>query len=548
MDITKKFKKVRSYYVKLQGLLLLFSSIIMFLTILLMYKLSYDDTIETYEEKAEQVVTSLSSSIDTDFLKKYQQTLVMDEYYYEKVKKMDKLTKQIGATKVFIVAAFDAKYYMYIYDSSEFGDGVENSIYGRKKLGDKMEQDDWSLEIFSGTENYKKSDTYKSDSRWGHVCVAVYPIKDENGKVFAFVGIDYDLTSEISELNTFYIKGCIIYFTSTVILLFFLKYILIKHIIEPLRMISMAISNVLNKKHTKINEDRIKIFNHNDDIAIIANAFNKMISDLQIYTENIKKISSEKEQISAELGIANQIQMSLIPQTFPAFPELNEIDIYANSKPAKKVGGDFYDFFLLDKDHLAFVIADVSGKGISAALFMVIARTLIRNGASIDKTPSEILDKVNEQMCSDNDLGMFLTLFFGILNFKTGELIFSNAGHLKPIYKFRDNKFKELNVKKNFVIAGMPTAKFKDEKIKMNPNDIIFMYTDGIVESLDKNNSQSVGIDGLLNLFNSIDISKCSLKYIVDLVQKDIDKFSKGEQFDDETMLIIKFKGPKPKT
>lgn len=537
--------RIKNYHVKMHLVLLLLALSTLLITACVLYSVSYDDTITTYKEKAEQVVNSILNSIDVGSLKKYQQTLVMDEHYYEKVKQMDKLVKKIGAKKVFIIATFDEKNYIYIYSSSEFGDGVENSIYDRKKLGDKGEQDDWSLEIFSGTENYKKSDTYKANSRWGHVCTAVAPIKDENGKVFAFIGLDYSLDEELQELNTLYIKFVLVYGVSYFLISIFFYLFFYKYFILPIRTLKSSMSHLVNKKYTKISKNKIKILSKNDDIAILVDVFNKMISDLKIYTENIKKISSEKEQISTELNIANHIQTSLIPQTFPAFPELNEIDIYANSKPAKRVGGDFYDFFLLDKEHLAFVIADVSGKGISAALFMVIARTLIRNNASIDKTPGEILNKVNKQMCLNNDLGMFLTLFFGILNFKTGELVFSNAGHLKPIYKFRDNKFKELNVKKNFVIAGVPTAKFKDEKIQMNPNDIIFMYTDGIVESLDKNNSQSVGINGLLNLLNSIDTSKCSLKYIIDLVQKDIDKFSNGKQFDDETMLIIKFKGHK---
>ena len=548
MEMQEKFKKLKKTYTRFSFYLFLLVISIMFLSIWLIYSFSYNNTVSVCKKTAESVVSSSVRSLSADIVKKYQETLTMDEQYYEIVKEMDEFAKIVMLKKMFIVAKLDDKNYTYIYDSSEIGDGVEDSIYGRKKLGDKGEQDDWSLEIFSGTENYKRSDIYKSNSLWGHVCTAVAPIKDENGRVFAFIGIDYDLDEEIKSLNTFFIKIVAIYFLSFVLTSILISLILNKYLIKPLRMISMAISNIINKKHTKINEDKIKVFNNNDDIAIIANAFNKMISDLRIYTENIKKISSEKEQISAELSIANRIQKSLIPQTFPAFPELNEIDIYAHSKSAKKIGGDFYDFFLLDEDHLVFVIADVSGKGISAALFMVIARTLIRNGTSIDKTPGEILNKVNKQMCLDNDLGMFLTLFLGILNFKTGELIFSNAGHLKPIYKFRDNKFKELKVKKNFVIAGMPTAKFKDEKMKMNPNDVIFMYTDGIVESLDKNNSQSVGINGLINLLNSIDISTCNLKYIVDLVQKDIDKFSNGKQFDDETMLIIKFKGSKPKT
>ena len=501
----------------------------------------YESKIQSYKTKAEQVLAGIAYNIDVDKIIKYKSSLKMDDEYKDVVRDLDRLNDTVDAKNLFVASPFDNENNIYIYDTTDYGDGVEDSVLGRCLLGSKFPVDDWSSEIFSGKEDYKKSDVYDQNSKWGHVCTAVKSLKDNNGNVVAFVGIDYDMNNEVKNINKGIIRFLIDLFVAFVIFLTLEIIILQYFIISPIKLISSAVRNLINKKHNKIILTNIKVKNRNDDIAMLANTFNKMESDLQKYTENIKKISAEKEQIATELNIANRIQSSLIPHTFPAFPELKEIDIYANSKSAKKVGGDFYDFFLVDNSHIAFAIADVSGKGISAALFMVIARTLIRNETSIDKTTGEILEHVNNQMCVENDLGMFLTLFFGILNFKTGELHFSNAGHLKPIIKSKFRKFKELDVKKNFVIAGMPNLKFKNEKIQLTKDDIIFMYTDGITESLNEE-SQTWGIENLIDTLNTIDTSTCPPKNIVKTVKEKLNEFSKG-QVDDETILIIKYQG-----
>ena len=198
---------------------------------------------------------------------------------------------------------------------------------------------------------------------------------------------------------------------------------------------------------------------------------------------------------------------------------------------------------MLDSEHLAFVIADVSGKGISAALFMVIAKTLIKNEANSSKDPGEILEKVNRQMCMDNNLGMFITVFFGILNLKTGEVEYSNAGHTKPIGKMQSKQFKEIDVKKQFVLAGMPNLKFKTDKLWMKKGDILFLYTDGISEAQDEN-GVCWGKSNIISSLDALDTDKCDLKFISENICDKVYGFM-GDipQNDDITMLIIKYNG-----
>jgi sigma-B regulation protein RsbU (phosphoserine phosphatase) len=265
--------------------------------------------------------------------------------------------------------------------------------------------------------------------------------------------------------------------------------------------------------------------------------------DIKNYKKIIKKMNVEKQKNLTELNIAKQIQSSMLPSIFPNFTIFKEIEIYAVMMPARQVGGDFYDFFLIDKNRLAFVIADVSGKGIYAAFFMIIAKTLIKNQVHADHEPSTILEKVNNQLCKNNNLSMFLTAFLGILDLKTGEIIFSNAGHTRPAMKKFGKKFKILKLKQNFVIAGINNLKFQSEKIFLKTGDIIFFYTDGLTE-INNSKNKLWGKKRFLTALNSIDTNKNSIKGLVESAKNKAFAFA-GEksQSDDMTILAIRFNG-----
>ena len=278
-----------------------------------------------------------------------------------------------------------------------------------------------------------------------------------------------------------------------------------------------------------------------DEIGDLARGFNKMQDDLKQYTEHLKTITAEKERISAELNVATQIQADMLPRIFPPFPKKKEIDLFASMSPAKEVGGDFYDFFLIDDDHLALVIADVSGKGVPAALFMVIAKTLIKNRAMQGGTPAQILFDVNNQLCEGNDAEMFVTCWLGILDLPTGVLTAASAGHEFPAVCGADRKFALLQDKHGFVLAGMEGARYRDYELRLEPGGSIFVYTDGVPEATNSS-EEMFGTDRMLEALNrrADETPDVFLKEVRDAAQAFT---GEAPQFDDMTMVGLTWRG-----
>ena len=514
---------------------------------IVLYNLISNNKIEDYGSRAHNAAKVTSRLIDIPKVLKYRDTLKIDEEYEEPVKLLDKIKSDLSLRYLYVESWDNSGQRFIIYDATEPGDGVTDSAYNRDLLGHKMIEEEYASQVISNRDNIDKYQ--KVNTSYGNTICSYWPLKDENGKNIGLVGADVDIQKVMSKINRIVFLITIIVQIFIILITVLSIYAINFYFSRPLKKIAETVSNFVNKKHDKINIEPIEFKNikKSDDIGIVASAFNKMMLDVKKYAKHIEEITIEKEQVAAELSVATQIQKSLIPHIFPAFPELEEMDIYAIMQPAQKVGGDFYDFFLLDSEHLAFVIADVSGKGISAALFMVIAKTLIKNEANSTKDPGEILEKVNRQMCMDNNLGMFITVFFGVLDLKTGEVEYSNAGHTKPIGKMQSKSFKEIDVKKQFVIGGMPNLKFKTDKIWMKKGDILFMYTDGISEAQDKN-GVCWGKENIISVLDSLDTDKCDLKFISETVRNKIYNFM-GDmpQSDDITMLIIKYNGNKNK-
>ena len=252
--------------------------------------------------------------------------------------------------------------------------------------------------------------------------------------------------------------------------------------------------------------------------------------------------SSARQRIETELNVATQIQADMLPRIFPAFPEHREFDIYASMNPAKEVGGDFYDFFLVDNDHLAVVIADVSGKGVPAALFMVIAKTLIKNHAQNQEPPGEVFCHANEQLCEGNDAGLFVTAWMGVLEISTGRFIFVNAGHNPPLLRHTGGGYTWLRSKPDFVLAGMEGLRYRENELTLEPGDTLFLYTDGVTEATD-GEQQLFGEERLQSALN--EQPDLPVGQMLPKIKGCIDRFvGQAEQFDDITMLGLTYHGP----
>ena len=280
-----------------------------------------------------------------------------------------------------------------------------------------------------------------------------------------------------------------------------------------------------------------------DELEILGDTINHMTVSLKEYMKNLATITADRERIAAELNVAATIQTSMLPCIFPAFPEREEFNIYADMHPAKKVGGDFYDFFLSDPNHLWVVIADVSGKGVPAALFMVITKTLIKNQAGFSGDPGEVLTVVNNQLCENNDAGMFVTCFVGVLDVPSGTFTYANAGHNAPLLYHSGKEYQWLKAKPGFVLAGLEGMQFASEKIDLRRGDRLLLYTDGVTEALDPA-EELYGEDRLIATMNRADILHAPIEQVVKALQDDIHAFANGaEQADDITILLLEIAG-----
>ena len=282
---------------------------------------------------------------------------------------------------------------------------------------------------------------------------------------------------------------------------------------------------------------------NSDEIGMLAGSIDLMEERIRVYIEDITRITAERERIGAELDLASRIQSDSLPKNFPAYPGRDEFSIYASMRPAKEVGGDFYDFFMIDDDHLCMVIADVSGKGIPAALFMMLSKTLIKIKALTGCSPAEVLETVNNQICASNQEEMFVTVWIGILDLRTGVVKASNAGHEYPLIMHPGGKFRIFEDKHGFVVGGMPDIHYQDYEIYMKKGSKLFVYTDGLPEAQNADN-EFLGMDRSVEFLNQHPESMP--QELIETVEKSVDEFSgSAPRFDDLTMLCIEYDGHK---
>ena len=278
-----------------------------------------------------------------------------------------------------------------------------------------------------------------------------------------------------------------------------------------------------------------------DEIEDLGNAFNHMTDQIRQYIQRLNSVMAEKERIRTEIQVASQLQADMLPNAKNAYEDRDEFSLYAIMTPAKGVGGDFYDFFLLDDDHLALIMADVSGKGVPAALFMVVSRTLLRSHIVNGVPLNQAVEKVNDSLCKNNKNGMFVTAWIGVLTISTGKLTFVNAGHCRPLIRQADGTCTYETAISGLVLAGMEETKYRQSEIRFNQGDTIFLYTDGVTEATDSQNNL-YGERRLEQLMKVI--KQQEPKDILFEVWKDVNRFQgEADQFDDITMLALRYNG-----
>ena len=367
------------------------------------------------------------------------------------------------------------------------------------------------------------------------------PVYDKQGNLVLIIAVSHLWEDILKELSDAALKLTLIMLSFFGLLIIWLIHGMTKTIVRPLKMEESILKKYIIEKDTEATVARLKEIQSNNELETLAENFALMTLELKKYIDEVREAAIEKERIHAELELASNIQLSALPSTFPAFPERTEFDIYATMNPAKEVGGDFYDFFLIDDDHLALVIADVSGKGVPAALFMMSSKMLISNYASISEDPAVILDAVNSHIFDQNKDRMFVTVWLGILEISTGKMSCTNAGHEYPAIKRANGKFEMIRDKHGLVVGVKKNVTYKRYELQLQKGDILFVYTDGVPEAM---NAEEVlfGEDRTIEALNSA--SDEGLDVLLRTVKNVVDEFvGDAPQFDDLTMLALKYSG-----
>lgn len=391
----------------------------------------------------------------------------------------------------------------------------------------------------------RPSNFFVSKSDYGYNTAAILPIVSDD-IVVAVIGVEIPMSTQEAVVrahvtDTLLIIGAMVAVFMIVYMLWFLS-----RVVRPIEELSKEAEAFTLKTHSEGNagytiSDKLLKVKTGDEIEYLARSLYNMETYIDSTTRDLINAARESERERSELGIANKIQKDILPSHFPAFPDRHEFDIYASMTPARLVAGDFYDYFFIDEDRLCLVIADVTGKGIPAALFMVIAKTVIKNRAMQGGLPSEILKDVNNQLREGNDTKMFVTAWLGIVDVRKGRLTFANAGHEYPVFTDEEGRFDYFKDRHGLVMGLKADMEYKDSQRDLKKGDMLFVYTDGVLDAQDYD-GDAYGPDRLTDVMNAYrGVTPCEL---TERVLESVMEYSKDvDQFDDITMLAFKYLG-----
>ena len=489
---------------------------------------------QQYMEIANGIAEYAALNMDPETLEQYLETKTADEAYNSTREQLQHTADAEDCSVIYVAKVHtDTKEREYIYNVVNKASG-----FSPYEIGFRDTVNDEFLKVY---DSILKGETQLHNfmySRKGYT-TSVYPVEDADSGVVAIVGVVKNMDLLTSTKNSYICQiiliEALIAILSGVVWVVYMR----RRIVVPVQQLSEAALNMV--EHLEDGNSPELVVKHDDELRELADSFATMYREVGAYIAKLETVTAEKERIGAELDVAAKIQSSMLPCVFPAFPDRNEFDIYATMNPAKEVGGDFYDFFMVDADHLAFVVADVSGKGVPAALFMVIGKTLIKDHTELHDDLGEVFTEVNNILCASNSEEMFITAFEGVLNLKTGELRYVNAGHEIPFLCRKGGVFEPYKVRAGFVLAGMQGIRYRAGSIQLEPGDKVFQYSDGIPEAINSEKAP-YGMKRLESVLAKN--SEKAPSELLPLVKADVDAFvGDADQFDDITMLCIEFKG-----
>ena len=460
-----------------------------------------------------------------------------DEEWEETTRRLVDITEAAEIVYVAVMkVSSDYSHRIYIFDTVNSKE-INSKVYElgfRQSLEKKTA--DYIDKLRDILERGESNSMFSYKKGGGHVTSSV-PLYNSAGKPCAIVSV-YKPMHEIKAYKRRFLTSIIIWaLVITAVFVALYALFLYMGIIRPILLVTDETSH-LAEHHGELTGQLKKVHGHNE-IGSLAKSVEKMSIDMNRYIADLTHATAEKERLGAELNVAKQIQAEMLPRVFPPYENHPEVELFASMEPAKEVGGDFYDFYMIDDDHFAVVVGDVSGKGVPAALFMVITKTLLKDTAAHEHDPAKIFEHVNTILCESNESGLFVTCWMGILTLSTGELKFANAGHNAPII-IQNGEIKYLTTKPNLMLAGMDGIPYTTHTTTLAKDDQLFIYTDGVTEATNVYN-ELYGENRLLTVMKA-GIGKSS-RDVLAIVRSDINSFVQdAPQFDDITMLGMVFK------
>ena len=539
MSLKEKMRHSMSLNVigSLVGLMLIFGLAVAIIG----YRCIVDAFKNEYSTVTYHMADSAAAYVNGDLIDEFLQGREKEEYNKTK-EQLEICCQKLNVSMIYVIRVDQKDYGQFASIFNPVNNSVDNSNYR-----------EWNLGYKRGATNNEYRQKYRTiyeqkapyepvfrmnptDGQHPHITTMV-PIKNSEGTVTAILCMQRPVREMVDALKPYYLLILSQVFVMVILISILASLFIRKAIIGPVAKVSEEATRFA-QEGTK-GESLVEI-SHYDVIRDLAGSIDSMETEMLQNIDTLTKATADKERIGAELSIAATIQKDSLPDVFPAFPHRKDFEIRASMDPAKEVGGDFYNFFLIHRDQLAVVMADVSGKGIPAALFMMLTNILIESRARMGGTPGEILAYVNKSICKRNRADMFVTVWLGILNTTTGRMVYANAGHEDAAIYRKGGQFEITKEKHSFVLGGIDGIQYQDREIQLNKGDKLFLYTDGVPEATDKDN-QMFTLQRMLDSLN--EHKEKSPEKILDGVRNDVNTFVwHAPQFDDMTMLCMEIK------
>lgn len=532
--MSKKSKTRHSLSRRITSLIAILMAVMFLAVSFISYRALRSTYLRLYGEKAQDIVRFLASEIDGDRLYHYVETGETDSYYDWLSQEFTRFKSQFSGIAFLYLFYPEEEQFIYILEAIRPGDDPEKI----SSMGDSFKYGEMELahlvpDIKAGRASSEL--ILGADVGYGETVSAWAPVFDSDGKVAAMVEADCSLANLSAVIREYALRIIGVQLLFMLLVLLLVIEILQRNVTRPVGQLSKMVESY---EHGSVTQPK---FRHEDELQMLGNSFVEMTERINAYTQEVARATEEQGRISAEYNVAKQIQTDILPSVFPAFPERRDFDIYASLYSSKEICGDFYDFFLIDEDHLCMVVGDVSGKGVPAAMFMVIVKTLIKNRALQGFSPAEVLQNVSEQVLEGNNAGMFTTVWLAVLELSTGKGLAANAGQEHPALRRAGKRFELQEYRHSPPVGAMEGVRFRDHGFQLEPGDTLFVYTDGVKNSKNPK-EETFGKERILEALNREPGATPSV--LLQTMKSAIDSFyGEAQQTDDLTMLSLKYYG-----